>query len=50
MFERSRFANEIGAAIHLTPNATGLLKRIGVDPREYGAVRTEQVTRRLLAV
>ncbi|EKV07623.1 Salicylate hydroxylase, putative [Penicillium digitatum PHI26] len=29
LFERSQFANEVGAAIHLTPNANGLLKRIG---------------------
>ncbi|RLL94111.1 hypothetical protein CFD26_103403 [Aspergillus turcosus] len=43
VFERSRFANEIGAAIHLTPNANGLLKRIGVDPLQHGAVRTEQI-------
>ncbi|GCB27430.1 3-hydroxybenzoate 6-hydroxylase 1 [Aspergillus awamori] len=43
MFERSRFANEIGAAIHLTPNATGLLRKIGVNPRDYGAVLTEQI-------
>jgi 2-polyprenyl-6-methoxyphenol hydroxylase-like FAD-dependent oxidoreductase len=38
IFEQSRFANEIGAAIHMTPNATGILKQIGVDPRESGAV------------
>ncbi|KAJ5751897.1 Salicylate hydroxylase [Penicillium odoratum] len=43
LFERSRFANEIGAAIHLTPNANGLLKRIGVDASQYGAVLTEQL-------
>jgi 2-polyprenyl-6-methoxyphenol hydroxylase-like FAD-dependent oxidoreductase len=43
LFERSRFANEVGAAIHLTPNANGLLKRIGVDAAQYGAVQTEQV-------
>ncbi|KAE8346126.1 hypothetical protein BDV24DRAFT_158923 [Aspergillus arachidicola] len=42
LFERSRFANEIGAAIHLTPNATNLLERIGVDPSEHGAVLSEQ--------
>ncbi|KAL3428855.1 hypothetical protein BDV09DRAFT_181349 [Aspergillus tetrazonus] len=42
LFERSRFANEIGAAIHLTPNATNLLERIGVDPSKYGAVLSEQ--------
>jgi len=44
LFERSRFANEIGAAIHLTPNANGLLKKIGVDASHYGAVQTEQVS------
>jgi 2-polyprenyl-6-methoxyphenol hydroxylase-like FAD-dependent oxidoreductase len=45
IFEQSRFANEIGAAIHMTPNATGILKQIGVDPRDSGAVLLEQVCR-----
>lgn len=43
IFEQSRFANEIGAAIHMTPNATGILKHIGVDPRDSGAVLLDQV-------
>jgi 2-polyprenyl-6-methoxyphenol hydroxylase-like FAD-dependent oxidoreductase len=43
IFEQSRFANEIGAAIHMTPNATGILKQIGVDPRDSGAVHLDQV-------
>ncbi|KAE8154447.1 hypothetical protein BDV25DRAFT_172095 [Aspergillus avenaceus] len=42
VFERSRLAEEVGAAIHLTPNANGALKRIGVDTRKYGAVKTEK--------
>lgn len=44
VFERSRFANEIGAAIHLSPNANGVLKRLGVDAEQFGAVETEQVS------
>ncbi|OQE07275.1 hypothetical protein PENVUL_c014G01135 [Penicillium vulpinum] len=43
LFERSQFANEVGAAIHLTPNANGLLKRIGVNASQYGAVKAEQI-------
>ena len=38
IFEQSRFADEIGAAIHTTPNATGILEKLGVDPRKSGAV------------
>lgn len=43
MYEQSRFNNEIGAAIHITPNAMGALKYIGIDPRAYGAVPLVQV-------
>jgi 2-polyprenyl-6-methoxyphenol hydroxylase-like FAD-dependent oxidoreductase len=43
VFEQSRFANEIGAAIHMTPNATGVLRQIGIDPRDSGAVLLDQV-------
>ncbi|KAJ6186786.1 Salicylate hydroxylase [Penicillium mononematosum] len=42
-FERSQFANEVGAAIHLTPNANGLLKPIGVNASENGGVQAQQV-------
>jgi 2-polyprenyl-6-methoxyphenol hydroxylase-like FAD-dependent oxidoreductase len=44
VFEQSRFNNEIGAAIHVTPNAMGALKYIGVDPRDSGAVPLVQVS------
>ncbi|KAJ5771673.1 hypothetical protein N7520_002202 [Penicillium odoratum] len=43
LYERSQFANEVGAAIHLTPNANGALKRIGIDVAHYGAVEAEQI-------
>ncbi|KAK0933176.1 hypothetical protein LTR29_015252 [Friedmanniomyces endolithicus] len=38
IYEKSRFANETGAAIHCTPNATSALRHIGIDPRDGGAV------------
>lgn len=43
IFERSNLASEIGAAIHLTPNATGLLKRLGINPEDVGAVQNRQI-------
>lgn len=43
LFERSRFANEIGAAIHLSPNANGVLQRLGIDATKFGAVECELV-------
>lgn len=43
VFEQSSFANEIGAAIHLTPNAMGALRHLGIDPRDSGAVPLLQV-------
>lgn len=49
LFERSRFANEIGAAIHLTPNANSALLRLGIDGTKFGAVETEQVPAAMLA-
>jgi hypothetical protein len=45
LFERSRFANEIGAAIHLSPNANGILKKLGINAVDLGAVETEKVRR-----
>ncbi|KAK3114897.1 hypothetical protein LTR53_006318 [Teratosphaeriaceae sp. CCFEE 6253] len=38
IYEKSRFANETGAAIHCTPNATSALRHLGIDPRDGGAV------------
>lgn len=43
VFEQSSFANEIGAAIHLTPNTMGVLRHLGIDPRDSGAVPLLQV-------
>lgn len=47
LFERSRFANEIGAAIHLSPNANGVLRRLGIQAEDFGAVEAEQVRHRM---
>ncbi|PWO22601.1 FabG, Dehydrogenase [Pyrenophora tritici-repentis] len=38
LLEASRFANELGAAVHLAPNANGLLRRMGYIPEQHGAV------------
>ncbi|KAH7078764.1 hypothetical protein BKA63DRAFT_465371 [Paraphoma chrysanthemicola] len=38
LLEQSRFANELGAAVHLAPNANGLLRRIGLIPENLGAI------------
>ncbi|KAF4151399.1 hypothetical protein CNMCM6936_002348 [Aspergillus lentulus] len=46
LFERSRFANEIGAAIHISPNANSVLSRLGVDATKFGAVEAEMVRER----
>jgi len=43
VFEQSRFANEVGAAIHMTPNAMGILLQLGIDPRNAGAVPLDLV-------
>ncbi len=37
LLERSRFNQELGAAIHLAPNSNGLLRRYGVFAEEFGA-------------
>ncbi|KAJ4246085.1 hypothetical protein NW762_013830 [Fusarium torreyae] len=38
VFEQSRFLNEIGAAIHIAPNATRILKSWDIDFEELQAV------------
>ncbi|KAL4945232.1 hypothetical protein BDV06DRAFT_231397 [Aspergillus oleicola] len=43
LFERSRFANEVGAAIHLTPNANAALLKLGIDANTLGAVESEKL-------
>ena len=55
VLEQSRFANEIGAAVHLAPNCNGILKRIGIEAENFGAnemrrvcsITTSYITRKL---
>ncbi|KAK5047264.1 hypothetical protein LTR84_006786 [Exophiala bonariae] len=42
IYEQSRFAQELGAAVHIAPNAYGILKALGVDPT-IGANKVEYV-------
>ncbi|OJD34917.1 salicylate hydroxylase [Diplodia corticola] len=45
VLEQSRFACELGAAVHLAPNSNGVLKRIGIDAeRDFGAVEAQLLT------
>lgn len=44
VLEQSRFANEVGAALHLAPNANGLLRRIGIFAETVGANLMESVS------
>ncbi|KAM0558078.1 hypothetical protein ACHAPJ_005245 [Fusarium lateritium] len=44
LLEQSRFANEVGAAMHLAPNANGLLRRIGIFAENIGANAFERIT------
>ncbi|CAH0054427.1 unnamed protein product [Clonostachys solani] len=44
IFESSRFAAELGAAIHLPPNVNGVLRRYGLKPETWGANKTEWVS------
>jgi 2-polyprenyl-6-methoxyphenol hydroxylase-like FAD-dependent oxidoreductase len=37
VYESSKFAKELGAAIHIPPNAHSLLMKIGIDPVAIGA-------------
>lgn len=44
VLEQSRFANELGAALHLAPNSNGLLRRIGIFAERVGANLMESVS------
>lgn len=44
IFEQSRLAQETGAAIHLAPNANGLLRRFGLCVENIGAVECGGIT------
>jgi hypothetical protein len=37
IFEKSALAKEAGAALHLSPNANGLLRRLGIHADKHGA-------------
>lgn len=43
IFEKSRFANEVGAALSLPSNLKGPLRRLGFNPLEFGANRQSHV-------
>lgn len=44
IYESSRFATETGAAIHVPPNAFGLLQRMGIDLKATGANPCNRIT------
>lgn len=46
LYERSRFASEVGAAIKIGPNATPVLAHYGFDFERAGAIEVEQVRSR----
>ncbi|KAH6949308.1 hypothetical protein DER45DRAFT_581078 [Fusarium avenaceum] len=43
IFERSKFENEIGAAITITPNGMRVLKDFGFDPKSARGVQSKQM-------
>ncbi len=43
LYEQSRFANEVGAAVHLPPNANGILRRWGMRAETFGANPMERL-------
>ncbi|KAH7014592.1 uncharacterized protein B0I36DRAFT_355783 [Microdochium trichocladiopsis] len=44
IFERTQLAQETSAAVHIAPNAYGLLKRFGLVPEDIGANPVKGVT------
>lgn len=44
ILEQSRFATEAGAAIHLAPNANGILRRLGIFAEKSGANPMQRLT------
>ena len=37
IYEQSRFGRELGAAVHMAPNAHGLFHKLGIDLAATGA-------------
>ncbi|KAF3762364.1 hypothetical protein M406DRAFT_46178 [Cryphonectria parasitica EP155] len=46
LYEQSRFANETGAAVHLSPNSNAVLRRWGILAESFGAVPNARVQER----
>ncbi|EMC98606.1 hypothetical protein BAUCODRAFT_30880 [Baudoinia panamericana UAMH 10762] len=44
IYEQSKFASETGAALHLAPNANGILRRLGIFAEHFGANPMERLT------
>ncbi|TQB74994.1 hypothetical protein MPDQ_003790 [Monascus purpureus] len=44
VFEQSALATETGAALHIPPNANGILRRLGIFADEFGANPMERIT------
>ncbi|KAB8077001.1 hypothetical protein BDV29DRAFT_154088 [Aspergillus leporis] len=42
ILEKSKFARETGAALHVPPNCTAMLRWMDVDPKEFGGTLLEQ--------
>ncbi|KAF2728095.1 FAD/NAD(P)-binding domain-containing protein [Polyplosphaeria fusca] len=47
LLEQSSFSNELGAAVHLAPNANALVRRMGLYAEEIGANPTLKMTQYL---
>ncbi|KAI2699480.1 hypothetical protein CBS147332_8366 [Penicillium roqueforti] len=45
ILEKSAFLKETGAAIHLPPNCTALLRWMGIDPADFGGTLLHQIHR-----
>lgn len=46
LFEQSRLASETAAAVHLSPNANGVLRRWGIFAETFGAVEIQRLQER----
>ncbi|KAK3394131.1 hypothetical protein B0H63DRAFT_37334 [Podospora didyma] len=46
VYEQSRFASELGAAIHLAPNSNGILRRWGIFAEQFGANTMDRLVER----
>ncbi|CAK4030377.1 FAD binding domain-containing [Lecanosticta acicola] len=44
IYEQSRFAAELGAAVHLAPNCNGVLRRLGIFAEKFGSNPMNRLT------